>query len=280
MLITVLMSVYNGEKYLRKSIHSVLTQSYKDFEFIIVDDCSSDKTIEIIKSFNDSRIKLLRNDSNLGLSESLNKGIKHSLGKYIARHDDDDISHINRLQNQLNFMEISDNVDAVFCRYKLFDRLGNIYNSESSFYNDESAIVEALQNKTNPLAHGSAMIRSDSLINLGGYNNKFIFGQDYELWTRMLNEKKSIIMVNHVGYYHRVSFNCDKKKWQERFAILVDKREQIGEVEFLRRVDKTYHEFSNNRENDKTIKLWEILHNCREHIKLRLHFLLILLKKR
>lgn len=279
MLITVLMSVYNGEKYLRKSIHSVLTQSYKDFEFIIVDDCSSDKTIEIIKSFNDSRIKLLRNDSNLGLSESLNKGIEHSLGKYIARHDDDDISQSNRLQNQLNLFKATNNIDAIFCRYALFDKFGKIFNSESEYYKKEQ-IEEALRNKENLFAHGAAMIRKKSLIALGGYNTNFVFGQDYELWIRMLNQKQSIIMVNHVGYYHRVSFNCDKKKWQERFAVLVDKREQIGEVEFLRRADKTYHEFSNNRENDKAIKLWKILHNYREHIKLRLHFLLILLKKR
>ena len=126
MLITVLMSVYNGEKYLRKSIHSVLNQSYKDFEFIIVDDCSTDKTIEIIKSFNDSRIRLLKNDSNLGLSKSLNKGIKHSLGKYIARHDDDDISQSNRLQNQLNLFKATNNIDAIFCRYALFDKFGKI----------------------------------------------------------------------------------------------------------------------------------------------------------
>ncbi len=114
MLITVLMSVYNGEKYLKESIRSVLTQSYSDFEFIIVDDCSNDKTIEIIESFNDPRIKLLRNESNLGLSASLNRGIKSSSGKYIARHDDDDISQSNRLQNQLNLFKATNNIDAIF----------------------------------------------------------------------------------------------------------------------------------------------------------------------
>ena len=270
MLITVLMSVYNGEKYLNESIRSVLTQSYSDFEFVIVDDCSNDKTIEIVESFNDPRIKLLRNESNLGLSASLNRGIKSSSGKYIARHDDDDISHINRLQNQLNFMEISDNVDAVFCRYKLFDRLGNIYNSESSFYNDESAIVEALQNKTNPLAHGSAMIRSDSLINLGGYNNKFIFGQDYELWSRMIDNGHVIQMIDYVGYYHRVSFNHNKKKWQKKYSILVDKRKLIGEFEFERLSKSLYTKIINNKQQYLHIKIYGLFINYIDHIKLRL----------
>ena len=90
--VTVLMPVFNGEKYLAEAIESILNQTFKDFEFLIVDDGSEDRSAEIINSYKDKRIKLLRNERNLGVSRSCNKGIKLAEGKYIARMDCDDIS--------------------------------------------------------------------------------------------------------------------------------------------------------------------------------------------
>ena len=103
--ITVLMSVYNGEKYLQETIESVLSQSYKNFELLIIDDKSTDKTCLIINSFKDPRIKLIINNQRLGLSKSLNVGIKLSSGEYIARLDADDICHQNRLEIQKLYLE-------------------------------------------------------------------------------------------------------------------------------------------------------------------------------
>ena len=91
-IISVILPVFNGEKYIRESVESILCQTFKEFEFIIIDDGSTDKSVEIIKSFNDSRIKLLRNNENKGIIFSLNKGIEEATGKYIARMDGDDIA--------------------------------------------------------------------------------------------------------------------------------------------------------------------------------------------
>ena len=104
-LVTVLMPVYNGEKYLKEAIESILNQTFKDFEFLIINDGSTDNSVKIIQSFNDLRIRLIHNESNIGLIKTLNKGLKLSNGKYIARMDCDDVSLPKRLSVQINFME-------------------------------------------------------------------------------------------------------------------------------------------------------------------------------
>ena len=103
--ISVLMSVYNGEKYLREAIDSILNQTFTNFEFIIIDDASTDDSNAIIKKYTDKRIKLVENPQNMGLTKSLNRGLKISLGKYIARLDSDDLAFPNRLKEQYEFME-------------------------------------------------------------------------------------------------------------------------------------------------------------------------------
>ena len=107
--ISVVMAVYNGEKYLREAIDSILNQTFKDFEFIIVNDGSTDRTREILESFIDPRIVLIHQE-HMGLTKSLNRGIALAKGKYIARQDADDISMAERLEKQFNFLESHENV--------------------------------------------------------------------------------------------------------------------------------------------------------------------------
>ena len=97
-LVTVLMTVYNGEKFLSQAIDSVLRQTYSEFELLIIDDCSNDNSVNVIKSYNDKRIELVINENNLGQSRALNIGIKLAKGKYIARLDQDDLYHKNNIQ--------------------------------------------------------------------------------------------------------------------------------------------------------------------------------------
>ncbi|NHJ46179.1 MAG: glycosyltransferase family 2 protein, partial [Asgard group archaeon] len=103
--VTVLMSVFNGEKYLREAIDSVLHQTFTDFEFLIINDGSTDNSVEIINSYDDERIHLVHNEQNIGLAASLNKGINLARGEYIARMDCDDINHQTRLEKQVKFMD-------------------------------------------------------------------------------------------------------------------------------------------------------------------------------
>ena len=104
-LVTVLMAVYNGEKYLREAIESMLNQSYTNFEFLIINDGSTDSTEEIILSYRDERIRHMKNEQNIKLIASLNKGLDLAEGKYIARMDADDVSLPERLAKQVDFME-------------------------------------------------------------------------------------------------------------------------------------------------------------------------------
>lgn len=110
--VTVLMSVYNGEKYLSEAIDSILAQTYPDFEFLIIDDASSDGSLEIIKSYADPRIKLIANSERMGLAANLNRGIQLACGDYIARMDADDISMPQRLEKQVAFMQANSDIAA------------------------------------------------------------------------------------------------------------------------------------------------------------------------
>jgi glycosyltransferase involved in cell wall biosynthesis len=99
------MPVYNGSKHLSDAVDSILTQTYTNFEFLIIDDASTDNSFEILKSYKDDRIRLIKNEKNIGLSASLNKGLNLALGKYIARMDQDDISLPNRLEKQIEYFK-------------------------------------------------------------------------------------------------------------------------------------------------------------------------------
>ena len=126
--VTVLMSVYNGEKYLSQSVESILNQTYENFEFVIIDDGSTDNSYSILKQYASqySQIVLIKNEKNLGLTKSLNLGLKIAKGKYIGRQDADDVSHPERLEREIEFLE--DHLDhaAVGTFVKILDKDGNI----------------------------------------------------------------------------------------------------------------------------------------------------------
>lgn len=160
--ISVVMPVYNAEKYLHQSIASILNQSFKDFEFVIVDDGSTDKSSDIIKSYNDSRIKYIQ-QKNQGVANALNKGLNNSSGKYIARMDADDISFQNRLEKQYRYLESNDNVIIVGSHAKVIDKDGNYIHSEIVKINDNE--LKSCLPKTSPFIHPSIMFRADMLDN-------------------------------------------------------------------------------------------------------------------
>ncbi len=106
------MSVYNGDMYLKEAIESILNQTFTDFEFLIINDGSIDKSEKVIKSYSDKRIRYYKNSKNLGLAASLNKGVGLSKAKYLARMDGDDVSYPNRLEKQVNFMDVNPEIDV------------------------------------------------------------------------------------------------------------------------------------------------------------------------
>ncbi len=171
------MAVYNGEKYIDKAIESILNQTFKDLEFIIIDDASTDKSLEIIKKYSlkDNRIKLISNSKNIGLTKSLNIAIRYCKGEFIARQDVDDLSLSNRLEIQIQFLQ--KNLDYAFCGCDGIQRQ-NKNNKLIRFFEIEeikkNLIVE------NCFIHPSIVIKKDILRKYGYYDERYSFGQDIE----------------------------------------------------------------------------------------------------
>ena len=180
--VSVIMSVYNGEKYLKEAIESILNQSFKDFEFIVVDDGSTDKTPEILENYakQDQRIKIITNSENIGLTKSLNKGIKVSKGEYIARMDDDDIAMPERIKKQIEFLEKNPNFGVVGCNVIIINETGNFVKNVVLPNN----LMQVLK-KRNYLAHGSLVFQKAIIEQLGNYDEQMLYAQDYEMILRI-----------------------------------------------------------------------------------------------
>jgi len=163
--ISVVMSVYNAERYLREAIESILNQTFTDFEFIIINDGSTDNSLEIIRSYNDERIKII-NQSNMGLAKALNNGIKIAKGKYIARMDADDISMPERLEIQYDFMENHPECVAVGSNAEIIDIDGNYVFTSNQAIEWERIKAQLLQT---PFFHSSTMYRKSAFEKVGGY---------------------------------------------------------------------------------------------------------------
>ena len=182
--ITVLMPVYNGATYLNEAINSILNQTFQNFEFIIIDDGSTDDSVKIIKSYDDNRIRLFENKNNLGQSETLNKGLSLTRGKYIARMDQDDISMPERLKKQFEFMENNSDIDVCGSWLQLIGKYDGIVELETD---SERIKINLLTNQN--LAHPAVMIRKDTLVKYDlNYNPTFTIGNDYDLWVRMFDD--------------------------------------------------------------------------------------------
>jgi len=181
--VTVLMPVYNGEKYLAEAIKSILNQTFTNFEFIIIDDGSSDKSLEIIKSFDDARITLLRNGENLGLVKTLNKGIKVATGKYIVRMDADDISLPERIKKQVVFMESHPEIAVSGSWVRI---IKNVETGEVWNFPGDPAEIKCKLLFNNVLVHSSVIIRKEYFIQRNlNYESYFGQAEDYNTWVRV-----------------------------------------------------------------------------------------------
>ena len=203
--ITVLMPVYNGEKYLAEAIESILDQTYTDFEFLILDDCSTDKSHEIISSYKDKRIHFIKNEQNMGQSNTMNIGIKLSKGKFIARLDQDDLSCKTRLDNQLYF--ISKSVCSIVGTWAYaIDQDGEII-GYVQHPTDHDIIKNALA--INPtFSHSSVMFNKDDIISLGCYSSRFTIGMDWHLWIKA--GKSGLIFGNIDEYLVKLRLHSDQ----------------------------------------------------------------------
>ncbi|WP_298368877.1 glycosyltransferase [uncultured Lutibacter sp.] len=211
--ISVLMSVYNAEKYLQTCINSVLNQSYSNFLFYIVNDCSTDNSLAIINSYNDNRIRLINNERNIGLTKSLNKALDYINTEYVARIDADDICEPNRLKYQLSIFENQDeNLALVGASAYEIDEKGNLIGE----INVENTNLKEKLFFKNTFVHSSVMLRTTVLKEFR-FDESIKYAQDYSLWVKIAQKYN----VKNCGAkliryrIHRESISVLKKKEQD-----------------------------------------------------------------
>lgn len=180
--ISVIMPVFNGQAYLASSISSILHQTWQHWELIIIDDGSTDSSVDIINRQTDSRIRLVQNQRRKGVAGALNTGLDLATGKYIARMDADDISHPERLTRQLTFLEDNPDISICGCWVNYF---GTTHGLWSYPLNDENAKAKLLFSP--PFAHPTVLMKAEVFADGTRYDEECGYVEDYELWVRLMN---------------------------------------------------------------------------------------------
>ncbi|NBK91500.1 glycosyltransferase [bacterium 1XD21-13] len=233
--VSIVLPVYNGEENLEKSIESILNQTYQNIQLIIVDDCSTDKTPDIINSFikKDSRICLIRNKENLKLPASLNVGFRYADGEYYTWTSDDNMYHESAIETMVNYLEENPTISMVYCNVLLIGRKGDI------LCKNELPDPEQLLFKNTIGA--CFLYRSEVANKVGEYDETLFLAEDYDYWLRIFQEGK----IKHLGeflYYYRCHENSltstkhemvkvqTSKVWDKHFKFItehISKRKQL-----------------------------------------------------
>jgi len=194
--VSVLMPVYNTEKYVAEAVDSILAQTFGDFEFVIVNDGSTDGTLRILEEYaaRDQRIVLLSRP-NTGMTRALNDGLAVCRGEFIARMDADDISESNRLEVQIAYLQQHPDVVVVGADYRVIDEKGRVF-SLMRHATSHSQIVDKLFCGSCSINHPSVVVRKAAIEAVGGYDERYVYGQDYDLWLR-LSEKGVLANLDH-----------------------------------------------------------------------------------
>ncbi len=239
--ISVVMPVYNGGDFLRESIESILNQSFDNFELIIVDDGSSDNSNDIIESYLDKRIVHLRNYSNRGVVFSLNKGLTHSKGDFIARMDCDDISNLDRLRIQYDYLV--SHPDVALCGS--WFRILNNKHVVRTPVNDCDVRICALT--SNPFAHPTVMLRKSVLSqNNLKYNELLLHVEDYGLWLEILELGKCVNIPQILLEYRIHSSQVSSRQYTMQIENFHKLRRQYFRRYFSNTLNSDIVEIHNN----------------------------------
>ena len=180
--ISVIMPVYNAEKYIKESIDCILQQTFRDFELLLIDDCGMDRSREFINNIVDARVRIIKNDTNKGIAFSRNVGIKASNGEYIALMDDDDLTSLSRFEIQNAFLDENKKIDVVGGRYQVIDKNNNLLKIFPEPLNNPE-YIKAYMMFYNPMANGTTMIRKKFIEDNGiKYQDKCLGMEDYRFW--------------------------------------------------------------------------------------------------
>lgn len=224
--VSVVMSVYNGEEFIRESIDSLLSQNYSNMEIIITDDCSTDKTHDILKEYMDSRVFIMKNNERKGLTYNLNRMIERASGDYIARLDADDIANKDRLRKQAQYLDNHPEVTLVCSFVKCIgDSNGTICPPQNG------ELLRAALLFWDPIVHSSVMFRNKEI----SYNEDYKKAQDYELWSRLnmkgvkfgiINEPLTIFRVHN----KQISKTSSREQMDNAIKIHLRSLRELGVI--------------------------------------------------
>ncbi|MGC4031251.1 MAG: glycosyltransferase [Tepidisphaeraceae bacterium] len=183
--VSILMAVYNGRDYLPATMASMLEQTFTDFEFVIIDDGSTDGVTDLLRDYaaKDSRIKLTSRP-NKGLTPTLNEGLRLCTAPLVARMDSDDLARPDRLAKQVAFMDAHPEVALLGGGYELIDQHGRLLTTLTP-PTDNAALQQQCLDGTTPICHPLAMFRRDAALQVGGYDESYAVAQDLDLWLRL-----------------------------------------------------------------------------------------------
>jgi glycosyltransferase involved in cell wall biosynthesis len=220
--VSVVMSVFNGQRYLAQAVQSLLGQTFTDFELIVIDDGSTDETPNLLERLaaKDARIRVVSHE-NCGLTRSLNKGIRLGKGEFIARMDADDVSLPDRLARQVEFMEARPEVVAAGGQILVIDEDDDpIAFGANPEEHDE--LVAMIRRGATPIVHPTAMVRADALRRVGGYDERFRVAQDFDLWLRLseIGELANLSQVLLVYRSHERSVTGRSRDLQREAVLL------------------------------------------------------------
>lgn len=188
--LTILIAIYNGEKTLERAFESLKRQTFQNFSILSVNDASSDRTSEILRKwqgfFGEDRLHILENDTNLGLTSSLNKGLQEIKTPFVARLDSDDWWHEKKLKHQIDFTQQHPEYGLVGCNYINITKNG----SRPIICQENDHAIKKSILRRNPFAHSCIVFETALVKKLGGYDEHVRYGQDYDLWLRMLPHTK------------------------------------------------------------------------------------------
>ena len=216
--VSVLMPVYNGEKYIHKAIECVLNQTFADFELIILNDGSTDGTQTIIESFRDKRIRYVKH-SNRGVANSLNVGLKIAKGGYIWRHDADDLSLPEKLEKQIKFLENHNEFVLVSTQIAFMTNNGRIaydYKHPDDSYFKKEKFIKVNRNHFNPyspITHATVLIRKEVFTQVGNYRHEFLTSEDTDLWLRIM-EHYDVAVMHYCSYFVRINETSATKVYE------------------------------------------------------------------
>lgn len=233
--VTVLMALYNGGSYLKQSIQSVLNQTCRDFEFLIINDCSTDDSLLTIESFQDKRIRVHHNAGNLGQTKSLNVGLKLAKGDYIARIDADDIALPQWLETQLDKVKKCPSYSVVSSYAFVIDEQNKLKKLYKPPFENEDIILRSLI--SSPINHVGCIYKKKDIIENGGYDEKYVTAADYDLWGKLIRSNFKItttpkVLIAIREHIHSLSRERSSREFEEIKEIVHKNIEKFVDVKF------------------------------------------------